>query len=55
MRSLGVPELLVIGAIVILLFGPKKVGELAKGLGEGLREFKKAHRDAEDAKKDLKA
>jgi sec-independent protein translocase protein TatA len=32
---------------VLLLFGAKKIPELAKGLGSGLREFKKASSDAE--------
>lgn len=42
MRSLGVPELLVILAIGVLLFGGKKIPEVAKGLGEGIRNFKNA-------------
>ncbi|MGD0974357.1 MAG: twin-arginine translocase TatA/TatE family subunit [Candidatus Korobacteraceae bacterium] len=37
---LGMPELLLIFAIALLLFGPKKLGELGKGLGEGIRNFK---------------
>jgi sec-independent protein translocase protein TatA len=40
MRSLGAPELLVILAVFALLFGGKKIPELAKGLGEGIRNFK---------------
>ncbi len=36
----GLPELLVILAVVILLFGGRKIGELGKGLGEGIRNFK---------------
>jgi sec-independent protein translocase protein TatA len=39
-------ELLIILGIVILLFGAKKIPELAKGLGNGIREFKKASSDA---------
>ena len=38
--KLGLPELLVIVAIALLIFGPKKLGELGKGLGEGIRNFK---------------
>jgi sec-independent protein translocase protein TatA len=38
--ELGLPELLVIFAIALLIFGPKKIGELGKGLGEGIRHFK---------------
>lgn len=37
---LGMPELLLIFAIALLLFGPKKLGDLGKGLGEGIRNFK---------------
>ena len=52
MRSIGMPELLVICGVALLLFGGKRVGEFGKGLGESLREFKKAIRDGEDAKKE---
>ena len=39
--GLGAPELLLIFAVLILLFGAKKLPELAKGLGKSIREFKK--------------
>jgi len=38
--KLGLPELAVIAVIALLIFGPKKLGELGKGLGEGIRNFK---------------
>lgn len=41
MFGLGVGELLIIGAIIVLLFGAKRIPELAKGLGQGLKVFKK--------------
>ena len=44
MSSLGVPELLIILAVAALLFGGKKIPEVAKGLGEGIRQFKAALR-----------
>jgi sec-independent protein translocase protein TatA len=46
--KLGMPELLVIMVIALLIFGPRKIGELGKGLGEGIRGFKSALRDAEN-------
>ena len=47
MGELGLPELLVILGIALLIFGPKKIGDLGKGLGEGIRSFKSALRDDE--------
>lgn len=40
--SLGGPELLLILAVVLLLFGAKKLPELARGLGQSIKEFKKS-------------
>jgi len=48
MGRLGVTEILIILAVVLLLFGGKKIPELAKGLGTGIRNFKKAIKDDED-------
>lgn len=45
MGFLGGQELLIILAIVIILFGAKKIPELASGLGKGIKEFKKASKD----------
>jgi sec-independent protein translocase protein TatA len=45
---LGWPEIVAILAVVLLLFGAKKLPELARGLGKGINEFKKASRDVQD-------
>ncbi|WP_018467884.1 twin-arginine translocase TatA/TatE family subunit [Calidithermus timidus] len=39
--NLGFPELSIILLVALLLFGPRKLPELARGLGEAIREFKK--------------
>ena len=54
---IGTTELLLIGAIALLLFGGKKLPEMMKGLGQGVREFKKGVNDIntsieEDTKKE---
>jgi sec-independent protein translocase protein TatA len=49
---MGMPsgiELLVIAGVILLLFGGKKIPELAKGLGSGIKNFKKAVKDDEIA------
>jgi sec-independent protein translocase protein TatA len=46
----GPTELLVIVLIVVLLFGGRKIPELMKGIGEGMREFKKAKDAPTDTK-----
>jgi sec-independent protein translocase protein TatA len=53
MGSLGVPELLIILLVVLLLFGSKKIPELARGLGKGIREFKDATKDSGSDTKEL--
>jgi sec-independent protein translocase protein TatA len=42
---MGVPELLVILALMLLVFGPKQLPEIARGLGQGIKEFKQAMQD----------
>ena len=48
MRNIGPMELLVILLVALLLFGGKKIPELAKGLGEGIRNFKDYLKGPED-------
>jgi sec-independent protein translocase protein TatA len=55
MGSMGVTEWLVILVVVLLLFGGKKIPELMKGLGTGVREFKndaKGEEQPADSKKE---
>jgi len=47
MGRLGITEILVILAVVLLLFGGKKIPELMKGLGKGIKEFKDASKGEE--------
>jgi len=49
--GLGFPEIAVIAVVAILLFGGKKVGDLGKGLGEGIRNFKVALKGDEETDK----
>ncbi len=46
--GLGPPEIIIIFLVIVLLFGGKKLPELAKGLGKGIREFKKAQTEMDD-------
>lgn len=46
--GLGGQEILLIGLIVLLLFGAKKIPELMKGLGKGIREFKDASKEVKE-------
>ncbi|AHJ11843.1 twin-arginine translocase TatA/TatE family subunit [Sulfurospirillum multivorans] len=50
MGSFSISHWLVILAVVVLLFGAKKIPELAKGVGQGIKDFKKAIKEDEQAK-----
>ena len=53
--NLGGGEIILILAIVLILFGAKKLPELAKGLGQGIKEFKKATHNASEGMREAVA
>lgn len=54
---IGTTEMVLIAVVALLLFGGKKLPEMMRGLGQGIKEFKKAANDVteplDDAKKDI--
>ncbi len=46
--NLGATEIILIILVILILFGAKKIPELAQGLGKGMKEFKKAIREVEE-------
>ena len=51
---IGTPEIIIILIIIVLLFGAKKIPELFKGVGEGIKELKKAASSIEEEKEAIK-
>jgi sec-independent protein translocase protein TatA len=45
---IGATEIIIIAIIILLLFGGRKIPELMKGLGKGMKEFKDAQKEDED-------
>ena len=52
--GLGMPEIVAIALVVLLLFGGKKIPELMKGLGKGVKSFKDGMNEVTDITKDEK-
>lgn len=50
MMGLGIPELAIILVIVIVLFGASRLPQIGRGLGEGIANFKRSLRSAQDEK-----
>lgn len=48
--GIGVPEILIVLLVILLFFGAKRIPELARGIGQGINEFKKA---SDDIKKEI--
>lgn len=51
--NLGAGEIILIVLVILLLFGAKKIPELARGIGKGMSEFKKGLKDVEDEVKNV--
>ena len=51
MGNLGATEIILILLVVVLLFGGRKIPELMKGIGQGMKEFKKASKADDDSDK----
>ena len=46
--NIGAPEIIIIALVVLLVFGGKKIPELMKGIGKGVKSFKDGLKDVED-------
>ncbi|MDP3147668.1 MAG: twin-arginine translocase TatA/TatE family subunit [Ignavibacteria bacterium] len=51
MGNIGTTEIIIVIFIVVLLFGAKKIPELAQGIGKGIKEFKKGMKDEDSGNK----
>jgi sec-independent protein translocase protein TatA len=52
MSNLGPAELIIVAIVALVLFGNKKLGELARGLGESNKEFKKIKKEIQEISKE---
>ena len=52
--KLGIPELLLLLGIALLIFGPGKLADFGKGIGEGIKNFKSAVKDGEQDSEEKK-
>lgn len=52
---IGLPEMLIILAIVVLIFGASRLPELGKGIGSGIKNFKASMKDGDDSAEDHKS
>ena len=50
LRNIGWPELVLIAAVVLLIFGGRRIPEIMRSLGSGLKEFKKGMREGDEEK-----
>lgn len=54
LNILGGPDLIIVAVVALLLFGGKKIPDLAKGLGEGIKNFKTSVKEEEEEKPESK-
>lgn len=52
--TIGLPEIIIIALVILLLFGAKKIPELMRGMGKGVRNFKEGMNGTEEEKKEEK-
>jgi len=53
--KIGLPELLILLAVALLIFGPSKLADLGKGLGEGIKNFKSSMKEGEQNSEEKKS
>jgi sec-independent protein translocase protein TatA len=51
MGNIGITEILVIGVVILLLFGAGRIADIGKGLGQGIKNFKQGIREADEVDK----
>lgn len=49
-RNIGITEILIVAVVLIILFGGKKIPELARGIAEAIKEFRNAFKNEDDKK-----
>ncbi|MBV9948356.1 MAG: twin-arginine translocase TatA/TatE family subunit [Myxococcales bacterium] len=54
MGNVGVTEILLIAVVALLLFGARRIGDIGKGLGEGIKNFKQGLKEADELDSDKK-
>ena len=52
---IGVPELILLGVVLLLIFGPKRLPEIGKSMGKGMREFKDSVTGKDEPRAELPA
>lgn len=49
-KNIGLPEIIIVAVVLLLLFGGKRIPEFIRGLGEAVKEFRKASKEEDDKK-----